>query len=601
MSRKPLSRLVNSKHDALNEVAKQASRIVNQPLSVSIGQYSATGRKSVNQDYVDFSIPKQPLLSSKGIALGIADGISSSDVSQIASRATVQGFLADYYATSEAWTVQKSATQVLNASNAWLHSQTKQSPYRFDKDRGYVCTFSGLILKSRLAHILHIGDTRIYRLRDSALECLTEDHRFWVSSQENYLARAMGMQPHLDLDYKSYALKTNDVFFLMSDGIYEYVNDTAIISTIQNAATLELAAKSLYEQALANGSTDNLTVQICRVDSLPEQDIDSLYHSLTDLPFPPELEARSILDGYEIIRTLHTSSRSHVYLAIDQATQTKVVIKTPSMDLRGDAAYLERFLLEEWIARRINNAHVLKPNPIERSPSALYVVMEYIEGQTLYQWMLENPNPSLDTVRGIVEQIAKGLQAFHRMEMLHQDLRPQNIMIDMHGTVKIIDFGATRVAGLAETYTPLTHQALLGTAQYSAPEYFVGDTGNSQSDLFSLAAITYEMLTGQLPYGATVARTKSQRDLERLSYTDIRLRQHAFPAWADHAIARALHPIQSKRYEVLSEFIHDLRQPNQSYLNQVKPALLERHPVEFWRGLSILLMLIIIYLLAKSA
>jgi serine/threonine protein kinase len=331
----------------------------------------------------------------------------------------------------------------------------------------------------------------------------------------------------------------------MSDGIYEYVNDTAIISTIQNTATLELAAKSLYKQALANGSTDNLTVQICRVDSLPDQDIDSLYHSLTDLPFPPELEARSILDGYEISRTLHTSSRSHVYLAIDQATQTKVVIKTSSMDLRGDAAYLERFLLEEWIARRINNAHVLKPNPIERSPSALYVVMEYIEGQTLYQWMLENPNPSLDTVRGIVEQIAKGLQAFHRMEMLHQDLRPQNIMIDTHGTVKIIDFGATRVAGLAETYTPLTDQALLGTAQYSAPEYFVGNTGNSQSDLFSLAAITYEMLTGQLPYGATVARIKSQRDLERLSYTDIRLRQHAFHAWADHAIARALHPIQT--------------------------------------------------------
>lgn len=572
-----------------------------QPLSVSIGQFSAAGVKPVNQDFVDFCIPKPPILSSKGVALCIADGISSSDVSQVASKATVQGFLADYYATSDAWSVQKSATQVLNASNAWLHSQTKQSPYRFDKDRGYVCTFSALILKSRLAHILHIGDTRIYRLRANALECLTEDHRFWVSSQENYLARAMGMHPHLDLDYKTHELKLHDIFLLMSDGVYEHVNEKLIISTVQNSATLEEAAKSLYEQALSNGSTDNLTVQICCVDALPEQDVDSLYHSLTHLPFPPELEARSVLDGYEIIRSLHSSSRSHVYLAVDQATQTKVVLKTPSIDLRSNAAYLERFLLEEWIARRINNPHVLKPNPIERTPSALYVVMEYIDGQTLYQWMIDNPTPSLETVRGIVEQIAKGLQAFHRMEMLHQDLRPHNIMIDSHGTVKIIDFGATRVAGLAETYSPLPLQGLLGTAQYSAPEYFVGETGSPQSDMFSLAVICYEMLTGKLPYGVDVARIKNQRDQERLQYSEIRLTQHAFPAWADQAIAKALHPMPAKRYEEISEFMHDLRRPNQTYLNKTRPPLLESHPVEFWRGLSIALMIIIIYLLARSS
>ena len=161
-----------------------------------------------------------------------------------------------------------------------------------------------------------------------------------------------------------------------------------------------------------------------------------------------------IFDGYKIIREVHASSRSHVYLATDEETNATVVIKTPSIDLQGDPAYLERFLMEEWIARRINSAHVLKPCPQTRKRNYFYIVTEFIDGQTLTQWMIDNPKPELETVRGIIEQIAKGLQAFHRMEMLHQDLRPENIMIDSTGTVKIIDFGSTRVAGVMEIAAP---------------------------------------------------------------------------------------------------------------------------------------------------
>ena len=154
-----------------------------------------------------------------------------------------------------------------------------------------------------------------------------------------------------------------------------------------------------------------------------------------------------VFDGYRIVRELHGSSRSHIYLAVDTANDTLVVIKIPSIDLRGDPAYLKRFMMEEWVARRIDSAHVLKPRLQSRKRNYLYVVTEFIDGQTLTQWMIDNPKPDLETVRGIVEQIAKGLQAFHRMEMLHQDLRPDNIMIDKTGTVKIIDFGSTKVQG----------------------------------------------------------------------------------------------------------------------------------------------------------
>ena len=139
-------------------------------------------------------------------------------------------------------------------------------------------------------------------------------------------------------------------------------------------------------------------------------------------------------DGFKIVREIRISSRSHVYLALDDdgRSATPVVIKTPSVDLRNDPAYLERFLLEDWIARRIDSPHVVRACEPTRKRNYLYTVTEFIDGQTLTQWMIDNPKPKLATVRGIVEQIAKGLQAFHRLEMLHQDLRPENVMIDAH-------------------------------------------------------------------------------------------------------------------------------------------------------------------------
>ena len=107
-------------------------------------------------------------------------------------------------------------------------------------------------------------------------------------------------------------------------------------------------------------------------------------------------------------------------------------------------------MMEEWIARRIDSPHVLSAPPQTGERSHLYTVMDYVEGQTLAQWMRDNPEPELEKVRRLVEQIAAGVRAFHRREMVHRDLRPDNILIDSAGTVRIIDFGSARIAGIAE-------------------------------------------------------------------------------------------------------------------------------------------------------
>lgn len=572
-------------------------------LAVSVGQYSDRGVKELNQDFHGAWIPPEPQLSAKGIAVALADGISSSSVSQIASEAAVSGFLADYYCTSEAWTVKKSAQRVLIASNSWLHAQTQQSQYRYDSDRGYVCTFSALIFKAATAYLFHVGDARIYRLAGNGLEQLTQDHRLWVSQQQSHLARALGINQQLEIDYQALAVEQGDTFVLATDGVYQFASAAFITQTIAaQQADLDVAARLIAYEALARGSDDNLTVQIVRVDSLPRPDQTGsrlANQAFADLPLPPMLEPRMLFDGYRIMREVHVSSRSHVYLAVDQQSGEQVILKTPSIDLGGDAAYLERFMLEEWIARRLNSPHVLKPCSTERQRNYLYVAAEYVEGQTLRQWMIDNPTPDLEQVRSIVEQIAKGLQAFHRMEMLHQDLRPENIMIDTSGTVKIIDFGSTRVAGLMEMAAPQMQEQMLGTVQYSAPEYFLGESGTPRSDLFSLASITYQMLTGTLPYGAQVAKARTRAAQNKLVYQSALHEDREIPAWVDDVLKRGLQPNPYKRYEALSEFIFDLRQPNQAFLSRTRAPLMERNPLLFWKSLCFILVMLIAALLAQ--
>jgi serine/threonine protein phosphatase PrpC len=566
-------------------------------LRISLGQHTDKGRKEINQDFHGAFVPPEPQLSAKGIAIAIADGISSSAVSGEASEAVVRGFLEDYYCTSAAWSVKKSAQRVLMASNAWLYSQTRQSPYRYEKDRGYVCTFSAIVLKSATVHLFHAGDSRIYRLRQGALEQLTQDHRLWVSPETSYLSRALGIQPHLEMDYAAQRVEPGDVFVLATDGVHEFASERFIANTIaDNPKDPDAAARAIVAEAFERGSEDNLSVIVARVEELPEPDANEILKERAELPFPPSLAPRMALDGWRIVRELHTGSRSQVYLAEDEETGACVALKVLSTEMRNDAAHVERFLMEDWVAQRISHPNVIAAAGRARKRNFLYTLSEYFEGQTLHQWMIDNPKPPVETVRNIVGQIARGITAFHRLEMLHQDLRPANVMIDAAGTVKIIDFGSTRVAGIAETVEPAGLE-LPGTVQYMAPEYFLGEPGSAASDNFSLGVITYQLLSGRLPYGAEVPKSRTRAAQRRLRYDSVLADDREIPAWIDDVLRKATHPDPGRRYEELSEFVHALRHPTGAWLSRKRAPLLERNPAAFWRGVALLLAVVVIVLL----
>lgn len=569
-------------------------------LRVTLGQASLAGTHATNQDFHGALLPRGHQLASKGIALALADGISSSQVSQLASQTAVRSFLEDYYATSEAWSVRRAAERVLSATNAWLHAQTMGSDGRFEKDRGYVCTFSALILKGRDLHLIHVGDSRIYRLHPQALEQLTEDHRVRLSSTESYLGRALGAGPYVEIDYRGWEAEAGEIYLLATDGAYGHLHAEDIHAALrEHPADLDAAATDLVSLARRRGSDDDATLQLLRIDELPASDAPHPQLRREGLSLPPTLAPRMEFEGFTILREMQVSARSHLHLAVDNSSGQQYVIKTPSVDLSQDADYLDRFVLEEWIARRIDSPHVIKTWPSDRPRTHLFVAMEFIDGQTLAQWMRDNPHPGLDSARSIIEQLAQGLQALHRREMLHQDLRPENVMIDHQGTVKLIDLATAHVEGLAEYHRDaLVSAAVPGTLQYTAPEYLLGEGGSPRSELFALAAITYQMLSGQLPYGLNAARVRTPQDLRSLRYVPLRHHRPDLPAWVDAVLAKALHPNPAKRQEVISEFIHDLTAPGAQFHQQRTTPLIERNPVLFWKCSTALLTLAVLTLLA---
>lgn len=569
-------------------------------LTVSLGQHSARGRKPRNQDFHGAVVPTGAALALKGVAVALADGISPSPVSHVAAETAVKSFLTDYYDASDAWTARTCGERVITATNAWLHGQGRSMRHEGDLERSYVCTFSALVLKGRTAHVFHVGDARVYRRAGDSLEPLTEDHRV-VLGGESYLGRALGMAPDVAIDHRTSALAEGDLFVLCTDGLHSRLSDRLIVSTVDGAPDLDAAARSLAEAALAQGGDDDVTVQLVRVDALPEPDAADVLESAELLAAAPLLEPPAELDGYRLLRRIHTSPRSHIYLAEDMISGQQVALKVPGSDVRGDAALLRQFAMEEWIARRVSSPHLLRAAPAARPRSTLYAVAEHLDGVTLRQWMHDHPKPELEAVRAIVEQLAQGLRALHRKQMVHRDLRPENVMVCAGGLVKIIDFGSARVAGVLEAQATGAGEALLGSLQYSAPECLAGEAATWRSDLFSLGVIAYEMLTGRLPYGPRAARVRNRRQQLALDYAPADDGRRPLPAWVDEALRCAVHPDPARRPDALSDFVTDLRTPNPRHARTGFRPLAERDPVRFWQAVSLALGLVVLGLLARLA
>jgi serine/threonine protein phosphatase PrpC len=563
-------------------------------LKASVGQVSVKGLKQQNEDSIGIYIPEEPLLTVKGMVAIVADGVSSAEAGKEASEMCVKNFINDFFSTPDSWTVKTSAQRILTALNRWLYGQ---GVGYLQAEHGYISTLSAMVVKSRVAHIFHIGDSRVYRLRNNDFEQITHDHAARVSKDSTYLTRAMGMDLMLDVDYYFEDVEVGDIFFLSTDGVHDFIADKELKRMVSEAGASEIydfdpLCHKLVDLALERGSDDNLSCQIVRIDSIPCPNAEDAHVKLSELPFPPAVSPGMVVDNFQIMSELHASNRSQVYLVKDTDTDQLCVMKTPSANHDDDVAYKERFVMEPWIASRINCDHVVKVYNGAHPQTFLYYVCEYVPGETLAQWIINNPAPGIERVMKILAQLIKGLRALHRKETLHQDIKPANIIIGGDDHVTLVDFGSCYIAGIAEIETTFERENILGTDTYGAPEYKLGRRSSVKSDMFSLAVVVYEMLTGMHPFGEKFDSALSVNDYYRLTYIPARDINPMVPDWMDGALKKALNVSSELRYDALSEFIYDLKHPNSEFTDKSHIPLSQRNPLRFWQGVSAFLLMV---------
>ena len=564
-------------------------------LKISCAQLSDAGLKDINEDSIGIRVPDGKTLLHKGIVAVIADGVSSAEAGREASQACVQNLLYDYYCTPDTWTVEKSVGTVLKALNRWLYSQGSQFT---SDDKGYITTLSILILKNTTAHIFHVGDSRIYRARNKTWEQLTQDHSRKVS-ESTYLSRAMGLDKKIEIDYRKENIKKDDLFFLSTDGVHDFSKTENWDAIIEHNQNLELACKKIQSHALKQGSNDNLSCQIIKVAELDDVNIQEIYTQLSRLPFPPLLKVGQSIDGLTVISSIYESTRSQLYLVEEELSGKRFVMKTPSPNFSDDAAYIERFINESWLGKRFRHNKLVKIIERQQSASCLYYLMEYIEGVSLDKWIDQNAPCSTEQAMRIVRQIALALRYLHRQQVIHQDLKPGNIIIDDNEQVKLVDFGSCYLQSKHELPNNLKqNEVALGTANYSAPECHLQKKIDERCDQFSLAVILYELLSAKAPYGKQLEKLSKESELHKLNYQTLRKSKTYIPQWFDLTLAKALKPEPSQRFGDIDEFLYRLENGHELTSQEERLALMAHDPLKFWKSLALVEALLIFALLA---
>ncbi|WP_425283423.1 protein kinase domain-containing protein [Halomonas daqiaonensis] len=539
--------------------------------------------------------PEPPLLAAKGACALISDSTLRNNLAKQAGDLSVKGFLADYFSTPDHWDVKTSATRVLRALNAWCFNQNRQV-----SDGSYVSSLSAMVYRGREAHLFHMGDTLVFRLRGAEFEQLTRDHVTDLGGYR-YPSRAMGMDSGLEIDYVSMPLKQGDLFLFTTQAVQGTLMPSDYVRLIrEDASDLDAACERLAaaarERAQERGyGGDQFCFQLVRIDALPEASEDRPGRVYGDLPIPPELSPGDRLDGLEVLSVLSRTAQSRVYHVHDLHSGREMVMKAPSPELSSLNAYLEHFLLQQWVVERVKSPFVVRIVEPSRQRRFLYYLMAYVKGETLAEWARRHPQACLNQRLDIANQLGKAVQALHLRDLLHQRIHPDNVLIDSHGQVVLADFSACHLRDVDGHRRSMEVVRQLGLTEHSAPEYALEDEVGRRSDQYSLASTIYWLLTGELPYTLTPDRLRSHTDLEQLAYRSARSLNPEVSEALDDALRRALDPQRALRFRRMSEFRRALRLPRDPGNGTAeggsrKPSA----PTRFWQGVAGILLLLLV-------
>ena len=540
------------------------------PLEVAAGHSSLTGPRERNEDFCGLVTPEGQELENKGLVAALGDGVGGHKGGREASEYTVRGLLCDYYATPDTWGVHRAIDKVVTALNRWILSQSARDP----ELAGMATTLSAIVLRGRRWYSAHIGDSRIYLLRDGELRRMTSDHLWDHPELKNVLSRAVGLDAHLLLDYAEGELCEGDRFVLLSDGVWGVLPEATMAQVLLDNPEPQAATAALTSLALAQGGQDNASAVVVEVLKLPPEKLRDSLETVTRLPIPPRLKPGQELDGMVVEAVLHDSRVTLLYRVRDAKSGRPLVLKTLQSDHAGDNDEIAAFVTEEWRARRVVSPFFPQIVPAEER-SCLYFLMTWHEGATLQQ-MLDTGHHF--TVAEVVQhgvRLLKGIAALHRLEIAHRDIKPDNVHLGQDGRLRILDLGVAISAGEA-----VRGDGNPGTPSYMAPELFEGVAAGVEHDLYAAGVTLYHLLTRKYPYGEI---EPFQRPKFGEPVPPTRWRPEV-PAWVENMLLKAVAKDPAQRFETAEEFLLALeRGASRPLAPPTRQPLIERNPLLLWK------------------
>jgi serine/threonine protein phosphatase PrpC len=561
-------------------------------IKVSVGFVSETGPRKRNEDFAGAVFGPELPAPRRDVVAAISDGIGGAKGGREAAEIAVRGFLDGFCDLPETMEVRRAAAIVLNSLNGWIHSQGQRDPELM----GMGCTFTALVLRGRIAHVLHVGDTRAYRFSRDRLTLLTTDHvrPAGDDGRSNILIRALGVETELRLDYTSQVVAQHDRFLLCSDGVHAYLPADAIADILRERVSSEDTARALVAAALDAGSNDNSTALVLDVVGLETAEAADIGANITELPVIPVPQGGETIDGLVLKVLLSEGRYTRLFGAEDEVEGGEVALKFPKPLVATVDTYRAAFIREAWVGARVTSpwlGHTIELPPGRQT--CLYTVMPLYQGELLETRLSRPPALGLEEGRNIAIKLARAAAALHRAGIIHRDIKPDNVILEREASLKLIDFGVVRIPGMEDA----PPQDIPGTPAYMAPEMFDGEAGNEATDVYALGVTMFRAFTGEYAYGNADAVSQPRRDRP----TPLSALRPDLPAWLQAALARAMAKDPAERFRDMTEFAVEMEAGPARAAPEIRrpQTLLERNPVRFWQGVAALLALALVVSLLR--
>ncbi len=258
------------------------------------------------------------------------------------------------------------------------------------------------------------------------------------------------------------------------------------------------------------------------------------------------------LGKYKIVAVLGEGSMGIVYKAVDPDIQEYVALKTIHKKLlegKDRAVILQRFINEVKAGRLLRHPNIVAMYDYQEDEDICFLVMEYVEGTTLKETMLDHPDLGKEEICRIMNQLLDGLQAAHKQGVVHRDIKPENLILKENGDVRIADFGVARL----DSSTMTTDGSILGSPSYMSPEQCMGKQVDARSDLFSAGIVLYQLLTGEKPFSG-MAFMETMQQILHVQPAMPSIRNPALESEWDAVVNKALAKHVDDRYQTATDF-----------------------------------------------